>query len=192
MEFSGIIKSGALVALVFTTLLTANTYGQRAINQNAILFAGNAFYWSNATTDTLTEEDKETGEYVTRIVRYESAIALMNKDTVYNSDGYKNTQAPVFKYNGLDASRYLTGIFKGKKEYAGLSSFTVSKVVINKTGKVVFFELRFDDYANAKALKDKWDEQVEDAIKRMPNWEPGTYNHKVVPFYLFEEIKVKL
>lgn len=152
---------------------------------NVLLYGGNAFYWSDARTDTTKETDAETGEILWKIVAKDAAFTKMNKETIYSSSD-KETTEPVFKYNNQDEAKYLQTLFKSKQEFKGIPPFLIDKMVINKAGKPIYFELHFDDVANAKTLREKWGSLVEKYIKNMPKWQPGLYQGQPVIFYLDE------
>lgn len=156
---------------------------------NVLLYGGNAFYWSDARTDTTKEIDAETGEILWKIVSKEAAFTKMNKETIYSSSD-KETTEPVFKYNNLDEVKYFQTLFKSKPEFKGIPPFSIDKMVINKAGKPIYFELHFDDVANAKTLREKWGSLVEKYVKNMPNWQPGLYQRQPVIYYLGEYIHI--
>lgn len=158
-----------------------------AQNENALLYHGNAFYWKDAGIDTTWVADPETGEIAIKIQRVEGAIIRMNDEKVYNGT-QKETIAPVFDYNGWDEAKYFQSVFKSR--YNDMPSFTIHKMVINQYGKPVYFELFFDDAANARMLKLKWEAAIEKAIVNMPRWQAGKYKNQTVLFYINPEIHI--
>jgi hypothetical protein len=166
------------------SFLSLNSNAQ---NENALLYHGNAFYWTDARIDTAEVADVETGETIIKIERVEGAITRMNNEHVYNGT-YKETVPPVFQYNGKNEATYLQMIMKSR--YNDIPAFTIQKMVINEYGKPVYFELIFDDASNARALKLKWEPAIEKLIVNMPRWEPGKYKNKPVLFYINPEVHI--
>ncbi|KAA5536319.1 hypothetical protein F0919_01225 [Taibaiella lutea] len=176
------VSSGFILAAFL--FLSINSKAQ---NENALLYHGNAFYWTDARIDTTEVIDVETGETIIKIERVEGAITRMNNEPVYNGT-YKETVPPVFQYNGQNEEAYLQTIIKS--HYNDIPAFTIQKMVINEYGKPVYFELIFDDMSNARLLRLKWEPAIEKLIVNMPRWEPGKYKNKPALFYLNPEVHI--
>ena len=108
----------------------------------------------------------------------------MNEEIIYNNRTFRETTEPAFEYNHQDAQQYLQQLFKTQPKYQQIPAFSIRKMVINKQGKLIFFEIQFDDVANNRFLKDKWGYLIENALKTMPRWKPGKYKEIPVLFFI--------
>lgn len=183
-------RTGTILVALFFAISSFPAKAQNRGNMNAILYNGNAFYWTDNKTDTITETDAETGEMVLKIIAWEAAFIRMNEETIYNNRTFKETTEPEFEYNHLDAQQYLQQLFRTQPKYQEIPAFSIRKMVINKQGKPIFFEIQFDDVANNRALREKWSYLIENAVKTMPRWKPGKYKEIPVLFFLDGSIHV--
>ncbi len=191
-------------ALLCCTLIMAKSAdrNQRIRVGDKTTFKGNDFYWIGGAVDSTPVADPVTNDMTWIVTQKMPEIQKMNSDSIYNEyslDITTSSVKPQFRYQQQSIHDYLKDRLKKtlKQLPDSLSRIDMNNVVLDKNGKVVYFDI-ISSYVkkgskngttgeffsssleNDPTLLNALDKIIEDS----PAWMPGIINGKSVPCFL--------
>ena len=168
-------------ALFCCTLLTAKSAPdlQRIRRGNEVTFKGNTFLWQPELSDTTTVLDPTNGDTTSVVTHTNSKIIGMNKDEVYYYPGTEDMQHAAAVWGTF--MDYLNGAFKKRVKDIpeSLMLVGIEHIVLDETGKIVFYETRYMASGSDGRLADmsanlgsKYDKVIDELIEAGPRWKP--------------------
>jgi hypothetical protein len=181
-----------LPALLGCTLLTANADPKTgcAVQGNQMTFKGNSFTWRE--TDTISYNQK-TGyaEHVPVTAKTKpQLIVSMNNEPVHRND-FLQTQASYGKTEDAFVDYIIQEFRMARSTTADSNTYlTDLSLVIDKEGKIVYFDARFGRDENPIKQQKFWSTlndpdkepnmMIEKIITKAPLWKPATIDGKPV------------
>lgn len=178
-------------ALLTCTLLMAKSDRQstaRIRSGNKTTFNGNSFYWTKETApDTVTVLDVVSNQETVMLTAKDPVIEKMNNEPVTES-----TSVPAqFRNGNKNFSEYLKDRLneRGIQIPESIRQISVNKIVINKTGRLVYYELTFletglNEKGTIKDYDNKLTPVLEEIIADSPDWMPASANGKPVNVFI--------
>jgi hypothetical protein len=176
--------------LMGCTLLMANTIVNDPLKGNQKVFRGNVFSWREDDS-SISDGQKEDVQLMPGYKKGKSQVIIsMNDEKVYQNDSLQ-TKATYGDADTAFAS-YLIKEFRGlcKNTRDSLTYLVNINVVIDKGGKIVYYDANYDRLTRTSEQQMFWDpfyildpqpdQFVEKIIDKAPLWKPAMIDGKPV------------
>lgn len=180
-QSSGLKKYLLMVPVLVLSVMvmaTAADKGERKREGNMTYYKGNAFEWEKETPgDTIIIEDPATGKERTMIQHRNPAIVRFNKEAVIN--GAEASVAPQFKSANNIFGEYIKRQLEEDKVTIpeNISQIGVVNIVLNKKGKIVYYDLQFFSTTLTVMPRD-YDPVLSPIVDKIigssPTWQPAS------------------
>jgi beta-lactamase regulating signal transducer with metallopeptidase domain len=195
---SSIAKSKLLLfiplAIISLLLFTKQGFSTKATKEgNIVHFNGNTVELTQELRDTIPIEDPVTGEVTTKVIILDPNPVKLNGQRVYRAPEVQYEAAYNGKENALD--EYLMNGIQGQLNGLpdGSYRFTAANIVIDKNGKLVYYEIvgptrrdlkTFADLPVDDKLKKKLQNTLSELLTNAPRFKPAKQNGQAVDFLL--------
>ncbi len=194
------LRAALSVFVLCVMFATASAQQGFVKNGNATTYKGNKFVYSKETYDTVTENDKVTGEELIKIRAWDPKPILMNNKKIYSQR--EVTTAPYPRNSNDSLEPY---ILKGIRNYFkpldnGTYRIHLTDVIIDENGKVAFYHLGSLNSrdANGKSTRlqpvfyKAFDAKIDKLLSDAPLQEPGSVAGKkvisIADVYLYQYV----